>query len=281
VLADDTFTHAAVLQKQKEETFKMTAPDSIWLAADYHFPTTYSCRVPMSSMSSTRAMPAPGPATVRLALVRTGIELFGLERTRDELFPVIRSAHICIKPPEKVALSMHMIRLYKGNANRPRGEGHLDESIACREVAHASGLMTVYLQTPICHADCCRTTLRSVAYWGQANSLAWCVQVYSAAPQDGEVAVPVRSLSASYSIRQFFSCIVSEFRDTQVEWDEVMPGLRTGKMDAIRMEVYLWPMTMDLRHGGGKVLCRHAIGEKSDSGIPVLDLKQRGQCVGA
>ena len=49
----------------------------VWIAADYHFPSTYSCLIPMSSMNSASVMPAPGPATIRLALLRTGIERFG------------------------------------------------------------------------------------------------------------------------------------------------------------------------------------------------------------
>jgi hypothetical protein len=70
-----------------------------WLAAEYHLPSLYSCRVPMSSMNSALALPAPGPATVRLALIRTGIEVFGLEYVRDELFPQIRAMGIRIHPP--------------------------------------------------------------------------------------------------------------------------------------------------------------------------------------
>jgi hypothetical protein len=47
----------------------------LWLAADYHLPATYSCRLPMSSATSAPTSPGPGPATVRLALIRTSIEL--------------------------------------------------------------------------------------------------------------------------------------------------------------------------------------------------------------
>jgi hypothetical protein len=75
--------------------------NKIWLAADYHFPSTYSCRIPMSSMSSARVAPAPGPATVRLALIRRGIELFGIEGVRDELFPTIRALSVRVRPPER------------------------------------------------------------------------------------------------------------------------------------------------------------------------------------
>jgi hypothetical protein len=119
--------------------------------------------------------------------------------------------------------------------------------------------MTVYLQVPTRHADDCRAVLKSVAYWGQANSLAWCVRVYPAAPRDGEVAVPLRSLNGFSPLRQFFACIVSEFRDTQMEWDEVMPTLRRRKKDTIRMELYVWPMVMGEQHCGGRLLHRHSL----------------------
>lgn len=58
-----------------------------WLAADYHLPATYSCRLPLSSANSALISPAPGPATVRLALIRASIELFGRDAVCDSLFP--------------------------------------------------------------------------------------------------------------------------------------------------------------------------------------------------
>ncbi len=61
--------------------------------------------IPMSSANSAPVMPAPGPATVRLALIRVGIEAFGGEITREELFPLLRSAAVRIRPPERVAIS--------------------------------------------------------------------------------------------------------------------------------------------------------------------------------
>jgi len=64
-----------------------------WFAADYHFPATYSCRLPFSSSNSALVSPAPGPATVRLALIRVGLELFGRDVVRDSLFPWIRAAN--------------------------------------------------------------------------------------------------------------------------------------------------------------------------------------------
>ncbi len=85
-------------------------PSSIWLAADYHLPGTYSCRIPMSSTTYAPTLPTPGPATVRLALLRCSIELFGRTMTREVIFPTLRDMGVRIRPPEAVAMSPHRNR---------------------------------------------------------------------------------------------------------------------------------------------------------------------------
>lgn len=236
----------------------MMASDLIWLAADYHCPVTYSCRVPMSSMSSARAMPAPGPATVRLALIRTGIELFGMERTRDELFASIRSIEIRIRPPERVAISTQLVRAYKANEDRSRMGIRLDESLVYREVIHAIGPMTVYVKIPSESEADYREMLMAIGYWGQADSLACCLGAHHTAPDLSQCAMPLHSMCARQSLHQRFACVVSEWRDTQVEWEEVMPILTTRKTTAIRLEVHVWPMVMCECHQGGRLLRRLA-----------------------
>ncbi len=238
---------------------KMRTRNLVWLSADYHFPTTYSCRVPMSSQNSTLAMPAPGPATVRLAMVRSAIELFGSDYVRDRLFPIIRSAEVYVKPPRKVAISTQLIRVYKANAGRSRQSNHLQESLAYREVCHAAGLMTVYIKLPITHEDNCRETLESIGYWGQANSLACCVGINRSTPKAGDFASPLNSWQTSRPIQHFFSCIVSEFRDPKVRWSEIMPVLGPNRTDAIRLAVYVWPMIIREQHSNSKLLIRHSL----------------------
>jgi hypothetical protein len=93
-----------------------------WLAFEYHFPTTYSCRFPLSSSNSALISPAPGPATVRLALIRVGIEVFGRDVVRDKLFPTLRNrATRCSLTPDRDNTSRnargdsfpHMLRYFK------------------------------------------------------------------------------------------------------------------------------------------------------------------------
>src|SRR5437667_9488625 len=113
-----------------------TAP-LIWLRADYHLPALYSCRVPLTSDTSVRALPAPGPATVRLALIRTGIEVFDLSYVESVLFPLIRALPLHIRPPECVALSPQLLRAYKHSKV-------ISEAPISREMAHAEGLLSIY-----------------------------------------------------------------------------------------------------------------------------------------
>src|SRR5258708_36299529 len=118
------------MRKERLHQEQLAEPEGplLWIAADYHFPSTYSCRIPMSSMTSALVMPAPGPATVRLALICTGIELFGLEMMREELFPMLRAMTVRVRPPARVAISQHRLRAYKWSGSRQKGET-LQESI--------------------------------------------------------------------------------------------------------------------------------------------------------
>lgn len=239
----------------------MNTKTSIWLAADYHFPGTYSCRVPMSSARSAQAMPAPGPTTVRLALIRNAIELFGPEYTRDELFPVIRSMEVRVRPPERVAISTQLIRGYKASRRKSsRGNG-LAEAPVYREFAHANGLMTIYIHIPKKYEQAFRDTLNAIGYWGRADSFACCIGVVQAKPKVGEYAVPFGTLQSNHSAQQFFPCVVSEFRDTEVNWCEAMPTVKTTQPDAIHLNVYIWPMVVIEQHRGGKRLLRRSLNE--------------------
>lgn len=233
----------------------MSTSDLVWLAADYHFPSTYSCHVPMSSMSSALAMPAPGPCTVRLALIRTGIELFGIDYTRDELFPVIRAAKIRIRPPERVAISSHLIRGYKGTSTKSDSGCRLSEAPIYHEFAHATGLMTVYALVSTSHEGQIKETLAAIGYWGQASALAYCMEVRCAIPPESELTVPLKALEDGHSIRGLFSCFASEFRDEQVEWQEILPQLQP-RNTAIRIELYVWPMIICEQQNAGRVLKR-------------------------
>ena len=54
----------------------MSLPHLTWLAAEYHLPSLYSCRVPMSSMNSAPALPdcyTANPEFTTFALMKTDL----------------------------------------------------------------------------------------------------------------------------------------------------------------------------------------------------------------
>jgi hypothetical protein len=231
----------------------------VWLAADYHFPSTYSCRIPMSSMNSASVMPAPGPATVRLALIKTGIECFGLEVIRDQIFPILRSAAVRVRPPERVAISQHILRAYKWSEDKQQRK-IVQESIIVREMAHASGPMTIFLQVPEDVEQTLCVMLQAVGYWGQTSSLTSCMGVTRIPPVPGECAVPLTLLDETIPLRPYFSCLATEFLSDQLSWYDIVPNDDTQRTEALRLDIYVWPMITDYRHGAQKLLVRTPLG---------------------
>jgi hypothetical protein len=231
-----------LMAKDEQEQGADQLRPHIWIAAEYHFPSTYSCRIPLSSENNPLAMPAPGPATVRLALIHAGIELFGLEVVRDKLFPIIRSAPVRVRPPECVAISQQVLQAYKWSENRETREAIQQESIILREMAHASGPMTVYLQVPQDVEQPIRTSLQTIGYWGQTSSLTHCLSVSNTPPLAGEYSMPFHHLSETTPLQPFFSCLVSEFQHDHLSWEEVVLTETTQQSWMLRFEIHVWPM---------------------------------------
>ena len=246
---------------QQQQTTEQQ-PTQVWMAADYHFPSTYSCRIPMSSANCASVMPAPGPATVRLALLRVGIELFGLKMVREELFPLLRAATVRISPPERVAISQQQIRGYKWSEARYKREA-IGASLIVREMAHARGPMTVFLQVPQDAGHRMHRLLQAVPYWGQSSSLTSCLGVRSTAPLLQECALPLDLLDETAPLRPYFTCPVTVFRSNQLSWEDIVPGGKMPKTSALRCDISVWPMVTQYRHGTQKLLVRAPLLQKA------------------
>lgn len=125
-----------------------------------------------------------------------------------------------------------------------------------REMAHAAGPMTVFLQIPKDAEHRMYRLLQAVGYWGQSSSLTSCLGIRSTTPLPGECAFPLDLLDDTAPVGPYFSCPVTEFRSHQLSWEDVVPGGKMPKMSVLRCDIYVWPMVMDYRHGTQKVLVR-------------------------
>lgn len=229
---------------------------TMWLAADYHMPTTYSCRIPMSSMSSALALPAPGPATVRLALLRTGIEYLGWDIVRERIFPTLRAVPLALRPPERLALSKHLLHAYKWEQSR----SGLGESIAVREIVHAEGPMTIYLEIPTDQETWYRTLLQAIGYWGQTDSLTCCTAITSHSPKLTECAQSLHERGTHHRLQGFLGTVLSEFRAPTVTWQEIMLAWESSS-SSLRLDIYIWPLVTQQISGAGRLLIRQPFPE--------------------
>lgn len=226
-------------------------PRSLWLAADFDMASVYSCRIPVSSQNCVLTAPAPGPATVRLTMVRRAVELTGVEYTRTNLYPIIRSIPILVRPPSQVAISAQLLSAYK-----PNKSNNYQGSLAYREMCHAEGPLTVYLKIPVNHREVFQEILQAIGYWGQADGLTYCTTIYRKVPDLNECARPLLSIKKWLSLGRYFSCVVSEFHDQYVTWDEITPRVNRKEYKFLTLELYVWPMLTIEQHSRYKLLRR-------------------------
>jgi hypothetical protein len=229
----------------------MTSTSNIWLAAEYHMVSTYSIRIPNHSQASASALPAPGPATVRLALIRVGIELLTYDFTRDRVFPALRDAAVRIRPPTQVAFSYHVLRALKATVRGKRV--HYTESAIYREFAHACDPIIIYLLIPENLEKEFIQLLRGVGYWGRTDSLAYCKEVRREEPQKGTFAVPFNAPGRVRSLRGYFSTPVTEF-EGDVKWEALMPEHQGEYTNPTKVHIYVWPLIVSEQRSSGKIL---------------------------
>jgi hypothetical protein len=219
----------------------------------------------MSSSIHAPTLPTPGPATVRLALLRRSIELFGLERTREELFPVIRAMEVRIRPPRAVAVSMHRERAHKWERDREQKRLRVQESLMLRELAHAEGPLTIYLQIPAGEEASLRIVLEVVGYWGSTDALASCLTIHHTEPPGGECVLPLQQVGFDTPLQPFFSGLATEFLHEHLSWEEVttsMPMHRGRKVPPpLLLDVYVWPLVLLRQHSGNKLFERQSLRE--------------------
>ncbi len=78
-----------------------------------------------------------------------------------------------------------------------------------------------------------------------------------------ECVVPLRFFQNDIQVRLFYSSILSEFKNPDLSWDDVMPDARGQSRSPLRLDVYVWPLVEQVQHGSGKLLVRQAFAPVS------------------
>jgi hypothetical protein len=228
--------------------------DVTTLAAQYHFPLGYSCRAPETSQFSGRALPTPGPSTVQMALIRTGIELFGYAFTRHELFPHIVGCRPEIRPPDIVAIAQHLKRGYKSDRS-----GRYEEAPINRELAIAEGSMTIYATVPVSMRKIFTRLFHSVGYWGTSNSVAYCFRVEEAKRNPGSCIQPVDTLQEVQAIASYYTGFATELEGEDIQWSDLVVVQTKVPTNILRLRLFVWPLILEKTIPNGQLLKFHLL----------------------
>ena len=224
--------------------------ENTWIAASYHMPILYSCRSPISSPMTGVALPTPGPATIQLALVRVGVELFGVDYVRDRLFLHIISCHPVVQPSEWIAISDHFFKAFKAD-----NKGYLVEAPSYRQMAHAEGEMIIYGEFPKAVAKDFRSVFSCIGYWGQSGSFSCCTKVEEHEPVLGSVMMPVDEVGIESRLETFFSAFTTELIPDRLSWEDLTAN-STGLRSTLEQRLYVWPLRVS-KHINSSILLEY------------------------
>lgn len=137
-----------------------------------------------------------------------------------------------------------------------------------REMAHAQGVLTVYLQIPAAEAPRLQALCQTIGYWGQTDSLASCVAIQQSDPPEGEYVLPFREFTRADRVQPYFSGLATEFRDQCLSWEEVTIATsgrgRRNSRQALVLDLYLWPLVLRRQYDGQKLFQRQSLREAQE-----------------
>jgi hypothetical protein len=230
-----------------------TLHDRFWIRATYNFPFTFSIRMPLSSMANSIALPAPGPATIRLALIKKGIEHYGVEFTKQVIFPIAIHTNILIKPPPEIAISSQLLHIFKHSEYN--GIIGLVPSIGIREIAHTFTTLEIFLNLAEEEEQIISHLLKSIGYWGQMDSITNCLEVCRLNPKLVDCAFLIDESSIFCKTNNYLRNFVTEIRDKKVTWDEVNRNHPFDRNNSfLKYDIIIWPLVITKYFENGYLL---------------------------
>ncbi len=182
-------------------------------------------------------------------MIRSAIELYGPDVTRDKLFPSIVASNPQVQPPESIAISSHLLRMQKADE-----AGRLIAGIGYREFCHCEGFIRVFVQVPQDLAEAFAAILGMIGYWGRSDSFACCAEIARVQPEPGRCAKRIHEVPANTRVRNYFSAYTTELARSDIGWTEVVPVNGTARKSHVRPLLYVWPL-IDCEHRGtGRLL---------------------------
>jgi hypothetical protein len=220
----------------------------VWLATLYHFPSTHSIRSPASSPYYSQALPAPSSVTVKLGLIRKSCEIWGPTYTQNNLFLEIMNAEIYVEPPERVGVSLQILKAFK------RGK----ESLMYREFCHASGNMVIYARVQKDRREQFKQLFRSICYWGRTDSFTTCMGVKEVSKPDlSNVIKLIHEVPIAQQLYNFECGIALNMVNDNLVWEDLDDDNKMGQ--SLRRSVFTFGLQVIERHNTSRLLQRRSL----------------------
>jgi len=167
---------------QSQAMTQLPGGSSVWLRADYEFPSTFSYRMPDASAQFAIGLPIPSPATVKLALVDTAIRWSGDINEGRRIFEIIKTAKVCVIPPSRIVRFRALIRRLKPPHSSKGPGAPTVESVGVRDYFLLDEPLSVFVEVPQSIAGEIAWLLQRVRRFGTSDSICWCKEVREEAP---------------------------------------------------------------------------------------------------
>jgi CRISPR-associated Cas5-like protein len=207
-----------------------------WVGAKYKFASTFSYRIPYFSSSYALSAPAPSPSTIKLALVASTINRTGNIEKGKALFEKIRTSHVTVELPDKMALFKAFMKRLK---KKRRGEG-FERTFGIREYVLFDGDLGVYLDTQKDAIEEVSHAFKNVQHFGTSDSICLCIENSLTEPSPKRCIMHIEQKEALHENGIVF--LLSDLTAT-TSFEDINPlSGKKMKKGAIVLKPYLFPI---------------------------------------
>jgi len=145
----------------------------MWISGSYHFPSTFSYKIPDFSMYYAASTPIPGPSTFKLAMISAFISSNRDLEKASALFEGIKTSTVLFDLPNRLTVYKAFIKRLK----KKRLEPGFDKSFGIREYVIFDGILTIYIDISDETADYALPAMKNIRYLGSSDSICYCLEV--------------------------------------------------------------------------------------------------------
>jgi len=145
----------------------------MWISASYHFPSTFSYKIPDFSMYYAASAPIPGPSTFKLAMVSAFISNSAHLERAPAFFERIKTSTVLFDLPHHLTIYRAFIKRLK----KKRLELGFDKSFGIREYVAFSGPLSVCIDISENIGTDAISSMKNIRYLGSSDSICNCLAI--------------------------------------------------------------------------------------------------------